>query len=380
MDLPPLVYLTFDSVREGVGASQVLPYIEGLAARGVAVTLHSYEKEAPDPDTVRKLRGKGVRWVARTFGRPGSAGGALRVLRGIPLVRGANLVHARSDLPAASAMLARVPRWVWDVRSLWADQRIALGDLAPGSAAERILRRVEAAAARRSAGIVTLTGAAVEVLAERHGESIRDKAEVITTCVDLARFAPAPLPEGDEVRLLFSGTLNAFYDLPAMLRLAERLRARRPVEVLVATPGSTAWDGVLAGAGVTRRAVGPQEMASLVASVHAGLSVCRLDAGISLRAAMPTKIAEFLAAGRPVVVNRGLGDLDELLPPARAGVVVGSVDDDGLDEAAGRLQSLLEDPETPERCRTLAERHFSLDRGIDRLVSLYRRLAGRSSR
>ncbi len=376
MDLPPLVYLTFDSVREGVGASQVLPYVEGLAARGVDVTLHSAEKEGPDPATVRRLREQGVRWKPRSFGRPGTLSGALRVLRGVPLVRNAGLVHARSDLPAASALLARAPRWVWDVRSLWADQRIALGDLAPGSSAERLLRRIEAAAAKRSTGIVTLTQAAVDVLAARHGEAVRPKAEVITTCVDLSRFESAPFPESGTVRLLFSGTLNAYYDLPAMLRLADRVRAHTPAELLVATPGPSAWDRALAEADVERRSVGPAEMASLVGSVHAGLSVCRLDAGISLRAAMPTKIAEFLAAGRPVVVNKGLGDLDELLLPARAGVVVESVDDEGLDKAAGELLSLVEDPETPERCRALAERHFNLDLGIDRLVSLYRRVAG----
>ena len=50
------------------------------------------------------------------------------------------------------------------------------------------------------------------------------------------------------------------------------------------------------------------EMAKLVSSCHVGLSVCRDDAGPSLQAAMPTKIGEFLASGRPVVVNPGPGD------------------------------------------------------------------------
>ncbi len=36
-----------------------------------------------------------------------------------------------------------------------------------------------------------------------------------------------------------------------------------------------------------------------------------------------------------------------------------------------RLESLLADPGTPERCRSLAEVHFNLDRGVDSLVGVY---------
>ena len=47
MNLPPLTYLTFDSLAEGVGASQVLAYVERLADRGLDVRLHTFEKTAP---------------------------------------------------------------------------------------------------------------------------------------------------------------------------------------------------------------------------------------------------------------------------------------------------------------------------------------------
>jgi len=45
--LPPLTYLTVDSVTEGIGLSQVFRYVERLAGRGIDVTLHSFERTAP---------------------------------------------------------------------------------------------------------------------------------------------------------------------------------------------------------------------------------------------------------------------------------------------------------------------------------------------
>jgi glycosyltransferase involved in cell wall biosynthesis len=86
---------------------------------------------------------------------------------------------------------------------------------------------------------------------------------------------------------------------------------------------------------------------------------------------MPTKIAEFLATGRPVVVNRGLGDLDWLLPDSQAGVVLRSSDPEDVDGAADSLLAMLKDPATPGRCRALASRHFDIDVGVRTLLQVY---------
>src|SRR5687768_17448837 len=47
MSMPPVTYLTTDSLAEGVGASQVLSYVERLADRGLEIVLHTFEKAAP---------------------------------------------------------------------------------------------------------------------------------------------------------------------------------------------------------------------------------------------------------------------------------------------------------------------------------------------
>lgn len=111
-------------------------------------------------------------------------------------------------------------------------------------------------------------------------------------------------------------------------------------------------------------------MANLISRYSFGLSVCKLNAGPSLKAAMPTKIAEFLACGRPVVVSKGLGDFDEYIPEFNAGVILDGTAAN-LKTASQELIEIISDPDTPMRCRALAEKYFDIDKGANKYLDLY---------
>jgi glycosyltransferase involved in cell wall biosynthesis len=85
---------------------------------------------------------------------------------------------------------------------------------------------------------------------------------------------------------------------------------------------------------------------------------------------MPTKIAEFLAIGRPVVVNPGLGDCDEIINSYGVGVILGRGDD--LESKAIELIELCEEKNTPARCREAAQEYFNLDLGVNNYLEIYR--------
>jgi glycosyltransferase involved in cell wall biosynthesis len=101
-----------------------------------------------------------------------------------------------------------------------------------------------------------------------------------------------------------------------------------------------------------------------------GVSICKIDSGPSLSAAMPTKIAEFLACGRPIVVNKGLGDMDRFIQEFNAGIVLDGTASN-LVESAAMMVALLSDVETPTRCRALAEKYFSMDVGAKKYLQVY---------
>jgi len=369
-DLPRLTYLSFDSVSEGVGASQVLPYVRGLARRGVRVSLHTFEKTPPGEDLRLSLRSEGIAWAAHRFGGRGAKGGLSRVARGALAARGAPLLHARSDLPAGCALLSRAQTWVWDMRGFWADERIDLGTLRVGSPEDRVMRAIERGAARSATTILALAASAIPVLVERHGTGVGNKVRVIPTCVDLERFLPHELPP-PPVRLLISGTLNNRYDVEGMVRFGKHLQRRLPAQLEVLCPEPSRWRALLLSEGALLGKADVSEMPARVACAHAGLALLKPSTTVANKASMPTKLAEFLACGRPVIVSSGLGDMDELIARYDCGVSIDSVSDAALEDAAAELERLLSDPSMPGRCRSLAEDHFSLDRAITSLLDAY---------
>ncbi len=197
--------------------------------------LHTFEKTAPSEMLRRRLQEQGVSWSIHPFGTLGTAGGLGRVARAAVAVRGAQLLHARSALPAAATLLARPRAWVWDMRGFWSDERIELGTLRQGSVVERAVRAIERRAALSAGVIITLAAAAVPVINERYGDAVGRRARAIPTCVDLERFAVSEFP-ATPVRLLISGTLNNRYDVDGMLRLGSCLGRHLPVRVQVLCP------------------------------------------------------------------------------------------------------------------------------------------------
>ncbi len=369
--------MTVDSVSEGVGRSQIVPVVNGLAQRGWHVRLVSCEKDAIVLDEVAPELEPTIDFRAVPYGArgPRGAGSRLRHLRQLALP--ADIIHCRSDQPLLAAIgRYRRPPVVWDSRSFWAEQKVATGILRPGSLAFRGSNALEGIGARRADAMASLSQAGLDAMAAKWG-TIPSRNLVSPTLVDTTHFRLQPWQPGACVEILFSGTYNAYYDLELSAAFIARLGTLRPVRTTWAS-GHEARESRLTPVHVDRRVVsGYQDLPEHVGASHLGMTVCRLDAGRSLTMAMPTKIAEFLATGRPVVVNKGLGDMDSLIREYDVGVTLSGRDQAHLDQACRETIRLLEDEGTPGRCRALAEDHFDLANGVARLDNLYREvLAG----
>jgi hypothetical protein len=65
--------------------------------------------------------------------------------------------------------------------------------------------------------------------------------------------------------------------------------------------------------------------------------------------------------------------MDHLIQEFDAGVILDG-SSANLVESATKMLRLLEDSDTPNRCRELAEKHFSMDIGASRYLGLYSQL------
>jgi len=362
-----LTYATVDSLSEGVGSSQIAPLMEKLAIQGMKINLITFEKVTPAFPLEDRMKTAGIEWTRIPFGNSGPLGGLARTIQLARRMPSSDVVHARSDFPAVAARISGQSRILWDVRSLWADQRKFIEENPLKRGLLSLYEPFEKIACNSSLAVSTLTKAVVPILEERH-KNLPKLRTVVPTAVDLDRFKFSPLMPSI-IRGLYSGTYNKYYDLDLSRKFIEELKKLIPCEVDWARPKESQIAKLNAGENKSFSATQP-EMANLMRDYSFGMSICREDAGPSLKAAMPTKIAEFLAIGRPVVVNSGLGDCDEIIKNGEIGVVLRR--DDDLRCKALELIEICNDTQTPSKCRQIATEYFSLTSGVDKYLDVYR--------
>ncbi len=90
----------------------------------------------------------------------------------------------------------------------------------------------------------------------------------------------------------------------------------------------------------------------------------------------PTRMAEILGCGLPVVANEGVGDVAEIIRDHNVGVLVRSSSPEDMRAAWTELETLMSDPDLAARCRKAAEDVFSLEAGTDCYRALYRTIIG----
>ena len=364
-------YLSVDSIQEGVGASQIVPLVKALASQGKNVCLTTCEKSPPPNLLKNELADVGISWNILHYGKNGAIHGFLRLGKIFLYMPRAKIIHARSDIPAVAAVL-RFPfgRILWDVRSLWADQRRIIDSKGWNRATAGAAKFLERIAASRSTAMTTLTQAVVPVL-ERRYKKLPIIREVIPTCTQLDKFQVSKMPSGT-ITCLLPGTFNNFYDLDQMRQIISNLRELTQLQIVWVKPKESTTIALNVGEDLVTTAA-YKDMPALFQSSHFGLIVCKSDNLEVLTAVAPTKVAEFLASGRPILVSRGIGDLDSLIETYKVGVSL----EPGIDmrDSLLRFMELLKDPEIHIRCRQLAEEMFSMASAVEKYTSIYRKMA-----
>jgi glycosyltransferase involved in cell wall biosynthesis len=388
------LYVCYLSLDDPLTHTQVVAYLSALASAGHDIHLLTFEVQPLKRERREALREQmareGITWHGRRYHkRPSLPATIFDTFAGAVTIAWLSrqlkldVVHARSHVSAAMALIARRPRrMIFDIRGLMAEEYVDAGRWEPGGIPWRLTKVVEGAALRRADGIVVLTERTRHAL---FGAASRPGVFVIPCCADVDRIEHAAslreemrrqLGFGTEPVLVYVGKFSGWYMAREMAQFF--VRAREVIDglrLLVLTQGD--------GEEIERalRAAGATSSCWTVASAPhdaVGMHLAAADAAISFirpspskASSSPTKIGEYLAAGLPVVSTAGIGDLDSQLTPD-IGVLVSAHDEATHRAAAGALRLLMDEPDTTRRCRATAHRLFSLDEvGALRYRELY---------
>jgi glycosyltransferase involved in cell wall biosynthesis len=409
------LYICYFGLREPLVQTQVLPYLRRLAAGGVGVHLLTFEPDKRAKWTRQeveeqraRLAAEGISWHSLAYHKSPSlpatlydiTAGALAAAR-IVRKNGVDVIHARSHVAAAMGAAAkRLTRrpLIFDIRGFLPEEYVDAGVWPAGGRLYRIAKRAERRLLDASDGFVVLTKKAREILFPGYDDSDASEAssrpvEVIPCCVDMSRFHTADLLSRDAAReelgvagrrvFVYVGALGGWYltdETADVLAAAHREPANTFSLVLTQSRPEIIADALrargIADENFLIRKVSPAEVPRYLKA--ADVAVSFIKPCYSKLSSSPTKLAEYLASGLPVICNAGVGDVDELVEGERVGIILRELNEDAYRKALEEVEALRREDDIAERCRECAVRHFDLERvGGERYLRLYGRVLSR---
>lgn len=391
---PGILYISYDGMLEPLGQSQVLAYLERLAP-DYRIHLISFEK----PHDLRgegrtgiaeRIRNAGIEWhPLRYHKRPTAPATAWDIAIGSVVAASIArrhrivIVHARSYVAAIMALSVKRltgVRLLFDMRGFWADERIDGGLWPKDGRLYRAAKRAERVLLCAADHVVTLTHASArEIASFPYLDAAVPPITVIPTCADLDRFSPGAPPGPGSFTVGYVGSVGTWYLFDDFLDcfriLSERVSGARLLVI-------NRDEHEFIRSRVRSSGIGEHEI-ELLAATHAEIPqfIRRMTVGAALIkpayskiASAPTKLAEYLGCGVPCLGNGRVGDMEEILEGERVGVALGGLSESEKRAGLDRLLCLLEDADLPQRCVTVARRHFSLEHGAREYDGIYRQL------
>jgi glycosyltransferase involved in cell wall biosynthesis len=367
------VFVTYNGLLDPLGPSQILPYVERLHATW-PMRIISFERadrladHAAVEGMEQRMARTGVRWTRlRYHKRPSLLATTYDLMQGAVALRylietnDIGLVHCRGYVPAAIAFRAtrRVPV-LFDIRGLQAEEYVDGGVWKKGELKWQLAKRSERAFFRKASGAVVLTeNIRPHVEGEFRAQGRLPPLEVIPCCTDLERFrfdedarvalrAKLAVPD-DATLLLYSGSLGTWYLADEMARLARAYRdetGKKTILLWLVNNDADAARAASRAAGLGEDEIRvtsakAAEVAGYLSAADASLAL--IKASFSKRSSSPTKYAECLAAGLPLVISRDVGD-GAILGEKGVAVSMTTYDDASMRAATRELSTLIGRP------------------------------------
>jgi glycosyltransferase involved in cell wall biosynthesis len=407
------LYLCYFGIREPLVHTQVIPYLLQVMSDGIEVSLLTFEPQLKqqwsEPDLREesaRLAAKGITWHYLPYHkRPSLPATLYDIARGARLAsrlvraHDIKIIHARGHVPALMGALVkhrvRGVQMLFDIRGFMPEEYTDAGLWPEGGWLYRGVKRVERFLFASSDAFVVLTEKARQILFPGCDDVDKQRRpiEVIPCCVDFKRYEAADAVTRDELRrqlnlsgrrvIVYVGSFGGWYMTDEMARfLAVAHREDPQTYSLILTQSEAAMVSArLKSLGIGDQdffvgRVPPEEVPRYLRASDVAVSF--IKPCYSKLSSSPTKIAEYLAGGLPVITNAGVGDVDSVIEGDRVGVVLDDLNDESYRKALSAVEAMQSTGELSARCRASAEKHFDIDRvGGVKYRRLYRRLLHR---
>ena len=401
-----VMYLTYDGLLDPLGASQILPYVRGIAQSQDSVVVLSFEKAAKavagQEQKAKEVTADGIEWKPIRFttgyGPAGKLWDLLKMYFWALLLAkkySVHIIHARGHTAAQVGLLIKKLsgiKLIFDFRGLWVDERVDKGGWNLSHPLHRMqyshFKKTERKLLQGADQIVVLTHAVVNEVV-RIGAIDSSRVTVIPCCADFDHFRlfsfksrldariDLNIPD-DAIVLGYLGSVGRMYMLDRYFRFFELAASRQKnVHALIITQDIDALKRLM----IDCLPVAFHSRVHIISSSRRKLPkiIPAMDLLVSFilpsyarMAASPTKLAECFATGIPAVCNPGVGDVADQIEQLGAGIIVDPASDADLCSAADRLIEIT--AMGGRRLRDEARLMLGLELASERYLSVYSKI------
>ena len=246
------------------------------------------------------------------------------------------IVHARSYWPCAASLQAGFKAVIFEPRSLWTLENIAMGDIREGSSAEAYWNELEKICVLKSERVVSINTAMADYFSERYGCAYKN--EVIPISFSDRKFSynkkkrqefRANLSLINKKVFVYSGSFGmsqiGFSCITNTVRMIDNAVASAHFLFLTPSHEGLAVSRVVDQAGLSDgrfTSIHPafDQITDYLSAADFGYHALPWQPDSFTR--MGTKVVEYFAAGLPVIVNRHVGAAAKILAENSYGFVI----------------------------------------------------------
>ena len=395
------LYLSYDGMTDPLGQSQVLPYLKHISLNK---EIHIISCEKPTNFRIHKTRiekiisGTNIHWYPLQYTKfPPIFSTLWDLWRIKKLALKLNkdfkfkLIHCRSHLMALlglSLKLSTNMPFLFDMRSFFPEERVD-GNLWPqNNPIYRLIfeyfKKKEVEMFNSASHIVVLTEASKEILKSEYN---LENISVIPCCADFDLFNYKHVSseeilnvkeklsiDKNQFVLSYLGSLGTWYELEKMLEFFKQIKIAIPNSVFAfftPTDSETILSKLekydLSTSDVRISFIQRSQLPKYLSV--SSISIFFIKNTYSKKASSPTKHAELMGLGIPVIANYGIGDIDDIIENTRTGKLINMNDPESITEVIKSLSDLV----TIDKAmiRSKGKELYSLSKGCQTYEQIY---------
>ncbi len=398
-----VLYITYDGIMEPIGNSQILPYLKGLSRKGVKFYLVSFEKRNYLSDRIRidtfrrELKNYNIEWYMLRYHKRFRTLATIfditiGILRAMSIARKIkpDIAHARSHIAGLMAWVVSLLtgiKFIFDMRGFWVDERVDAGLLHKNRLLYNFLKKLERLLIYKAEKIIVLTYKAKEILVRGFPGIKQNKIDVIPCCADTTffrfdkearNFIRSKYNTQDKIIFIYTGSLIGWYMVKEMLECFKVIKKIEPKALFMLFSKEANHDEIfkiIDELGIPRGDIlltetSFENMPGCLSGADAALFFRKPT--FSTKASCPIKFAEYLSLGLPVICNRNIGDLDNIIEDHKVGVLIEDFKESSYNDSYRKLSVLLNDKGLKDRCRNVAKELFSIEKGVVSYLNVYK--------